>query len=144
MIFVSIPLLFIFYIFDYYVYKKENLNLNNSDFSIKIDGKFNLILILFVILTVVISGIWKSDISDKSNWFVEYGGECMMTYGTFFQVTSLLLLSIISLKFTPGYIRKENDFYLGACKRSIQIICYYFYNYGSSNSYVKSWSKWTS
>tara|TARA_A100001035_G_C27764608_1_gene492987 strand:- start:338 stop:1789 length:1452 start_codon:yes stop_codon:yes gene_type:complete len=110
MIFVSIPLLIIFYIFDYYVYKKENLNLNNSNFSIKIDGKFNLILILFVILTVVISGIWKSDISDKSNWFVDYGGECMMTYGTLFQVTSLLLLSIISLKFTPGYIRKENDF----------------------------------
>ena len=46
------------------------------------------------------------DISDKSNWFVAYGGECMMTYGTFF-TGSLLLLSIISLKFTPGYIRNE-------------------------------------
>ena len=110
MISVSIPLLIIFFIFDMYLYKKENLNFNNSNINLKIDGKYNLILIVFIILSVVVSGVWRSDPSNKLNWFIEYGGECMMTYGTFFQVSSLLIISLISLKITPEYIRSENDF----------------------------------
>ena len=110
MISISIPLLVIFYIFDSYLYKKENLNYDNDKLNIKISGKSNLILILFIILTVVISGIWKSDSSDKLNWFIEYGGECIMTYGTLFQLCSLLFISFISLKITPKNIRQENDF----------------------------------
>jgi len=110
MITISIPLLIIFFMFDSYIYKKENLNYDNSKLSIKISGKSNLVLILFIILTVVVSGIWKSDPLNELNWFFEYGGECIMTYGTLFQVSSLLLISFISLIITPSNIRNENDF----------------------------------
>ncbi len=110
MVSISIPLIIIFFLFDSYIYKKENLNYDNNKLNIKISGKSNLVLILFIILTVVISGIWKSDSSDKLNWFIEYGGECIMTYGTLFQLCSLLFISFISLKITPKYIRNENDF----------------------------------
>ena len=110
MISISIPLMIIFFLLDSYIYKKENLNYDNNKLNIKISGKSNLVLILLIILTVVISGIWKSDTSDKLNWFIEYGGECIMTYGTLFQLCSLLFISFISLKITPKYIRNENDF----------------------------------
>ena len=110
MISISIPLMIIFFLFDSYIYKKENLNYDNNKLNIKISGKSNLVLILLIILTVVISGIWKSDTSDKLNWFIEYGGKCIMTYGTLFQLCSLLFISFISLKITPKYIRNENDF----------------------------------
>ena len=110
MISISIPLLFIFYIFDSYLYKKENLPINKERIKIQITGKMNLLLILFIIVTVVISGIWKADSGHTENWLISYGGECMMTYGTFLQVILLLLITCISLKITPDSIRKKNDF----------------------------------
>ena len=110
MITVAIPLLVIFYTFDSFLYRKENLKYDNNKLNIKISGKSNLILILFIISTVIISGVWKSDSSDKLNWFIEYGGECIMTYGTLFQLCSLMFISFISLKITPDNIRTENDF----------------------------------
>ena len=110
MISISVPLLFIFYIFDSYLYKKENLPINKERIKIQITGKMNLLLILFIVVTVVISGIWKADSGHAENWLISYGGECMMTYGTFLQVILLLLITCISLKITPDSIRKKNDF----------------------------------
>jgi len=110
MLIVSIPLLIIFFIFDSYIYKNENLTVNNDKLSISISGKVNLVLIVFIVVSVVISGIWKSDSNDISNWMISYGDECIMTYGTFLQVFLLLLITVISLKITPISIRQKNEF----------------------------------
>ena len=110
MLYMSVPLLIIFYIFDSYLYKKENLPVSNDKIKIDIKGKWNLLLILFIVITVIFSGIWKSDVNNVNNWFISYGGECIMTYGTFLQVLLLLLIALVSLKITPKHIRKANDF----------------------------------
>ena len=110
MLIVSIPLLIIFFIFDSYIYKNENLTADNDKLSINISGKVNLVLIVFIVVSVVVSGIWKADSNDISNWMISYGGECIMTYGTFLQVSLLLLITFISLKITPNNIRQKNEF----------------------------------
>ena len=110
MIIVSIPLIIIFYFVDLYIYKRENLEYNNKDLKIQIFGKINLFLIVCIVISVIISGIWKSDTSNSLNWFIEYGGECIMTYGTFLQISLLLIITFISLKVTPGNIREDNGF----------------------------------
>jgi Na+/H+ antiporter NhaD/arsenite permease-like protein len=68
------------------------------------------LLIFFIVISVVISGVWKANPSNEANWFIEYGNECIMTYGTFLQVSLLLLIAYISLKTTPSSIRLKNDF----------------------------------
>ena len=110
LIYISIPLILIFFVTDSYFYSKETKTLANENFSFKIDGKRNLFLILFIIVSVVISGVWKADAAIEGNWFIDYGNECIMTYGTFFQVSALLLITFISLKITSPSIRLKNDF----------------------------------
>ena len=105
-----IPLIVIFYFFDKYFYNKEGKIINNDKIKISIKGKRNLILIVFIIISVILSGIWKSDSSNINNWFFGYGGECIMTYGSLLQVILLILITIISLKITPQSIRDENQF----------------------------------
>ena len=110
MVIIAIPLLILFYIVDSYIYKKEEIKFNSDNIKIKISGKVNLVLILFIIISVVVSGIWRADSSNADNWLIAYGGECIMTYGTFLQVSLLLLITFISLKITPNSIRTENGF----------------------------------
>ena len=111
MLMIAIPLLFIFYFLDSYFYKKEDIKFDLSNkLNFKISGSKNLVLILFIVVSVVISGIWKADVTNPQNWFIAYGGECIMTYGTFLQVSLLLLITLISLKVTPESIRLKNGF----------------------------------
>ena len=110
MIMISIPLLIMFYIIDTYFYQKEDMEFNSDKIKIKVTGKINLILILFIVISVVASGIWRADSSNPEHWLIAYGGECIMTYGTFLQVSLLLLITFISLKVTPKSIRSENAF----------------------------------
>lgn len=110
LIYVSIPMIILFFIIDNYFYSSESISLSNEKFKLKVEGKNNLLLIFFIIISVVISGVWKADPSNEANWFIEYGNECIMTYGTFLQVSLLLLIAYISLKTTPSSIRLKNDF----------------------------------
>jgi Na+/H+ antiporter NhaD/arsenite permease-like protein len=110
LIYISIPLILLFFVTDSYFYSKETKTLTNENFSFKIDGKRNLFLIIFIIVSVIISGVWKADAAIEGNWFIEYGNECIMTYGNFLQVSALLLITFISLKITPLSIRLKNDF----------------------------------
>jgi len=110
MLCIAIPLLIIFFIFDSYIYNKECLPVNNESLRIDIKGKWNLLLILFIIISVIASGIWKADSNNINDWLIIYGGECIMTYGSFLQVVLLLLITIISLKITPKSLREENQF----------------------------------
>ena len=61
MIFMSIVLLIIFYLLDSYFYKKEKIKEPKmiSSEKLSIEGSFNLLLLLGVIIGVLISGFWK-------------------------------------------------------------------------------------
>ena len=61
MIFMSIALLIIFYILDSYYFKNEKIEESQSENSEKlsIEGSFNLLLLIGVIVGVLISGFWK-------------------------------------------------------------------------------------
>ena len=62
MLFMVISLLIIFFIFDTYLYKKEKIKKVDSDIKIGIEGSFNLLLLLGVIGSVLLSGFWKPHI----------------------------------------------------------------------------------
>ena len=110
MLLIACPMLIIFYLFDKYYYDKQKKLINNDNFKILLSGKRNLILIILIILSVIFSGIWKSDSNNIENWFISYGNECIMTYGSFIQVLLLLSITFISLKITPQKFRHDNDF----------------------------------
>ena len=61
MIFMSTALLIIFYLLDSYFYKKEKIKEPKmiSSEKLSIEGSFNLLLLLGVIIGVLISGFWK-------------------------------------------------------------------------------------
>ncbi|MBI44739.1 MAG: sodium:proton antiporter [Candidatus Marinimicrobia bacterium] len=106
MLFVSFFIFIIFYFLDTYFYKKEKSSaLKSNELSIKIEGKINFILILFVIGAVILSGLQSFQTSIFS-----YHGTTMITLGTGIQLTILLLVTIISLKITPDEIRIGNAF----------------------------------
>ena len=106
MLFVSIIIVLIFFLVDSYFYKKEKESAPKSDkFSLKIEGKINFILILFIIAAVIISGL-----QPLQNSIFSYHGTTMMTLGTFMQLIILLLVTIFSLKVTPDSIRRGNSF----------------------------------
>ena len=63
MLFMVISLLIIFYFYDSFQYRKEvNLPTSVSDEKISIKGSFNLLLIVGVIGSVLLSGFWKPNI----------------------------------------------------------------------------------
>ena len=77
---------------DSYYLKKENLSsVKNSKINIKVLGKINLLLLVFVIFIVIISGTWKSDATQIENWAISFYDTCILTYGVLLQVLSLLL-----------------------------------------------------
>ena len=62
MLFMAISLLIIFFIFDTYLYKKEKIKKTDTEIKIGIEGSFNLLLLLGVIASVLLSGFWKPHI----------------------------------------------------------------------------------
>ena len=107
MIFVSVILLAIFLIIDNYFYNKELPRKENTNCSISfsIEGKYNFILIGFIVGAVIISGLPSLQYS-----FFEYKHETIMTYGTFIQLCLLSVITLIAYKITPESIRSRNDF----------------------------------
>ena len=107
MIFVSLILLILFYIVDSYYYNKELDDAPKSEeLSIKIDGKINFILIGFIVMAVILSGLENL----KNLSFFTYHGTMMMSYGTLVQLIILLTVTFVSLKITPNEYREGNDF----------------------------------
>ncbi len=106
MLLVSIVILVLFYLIDTYLYKKEiDKAPEKEDFSLRIDGKINFILIGIIIFAVILSG---QPFLQSS--FLQYENENLMTYGILIQLIVLLLVTYISLKITPKTIRQGNDF----------------------------------
>ena len=105
MLFVTIPLLILFFIIDSYYHKKEAHNApateSDKNIGIKIDGKINFLLIGFIIMAVIISGL--ENLKDFS--IFSYHGTMMMSLGTLIQLIILLTVTWLSLKITPKEYR---------------------------------------
>lgn len=109
-LYVSIILITVFYIIDSYFYSKE-INIpedTNNDFSdVKILGKINFIFLLFVILSVLLSGVWKPH-TESFKPFLVFGTPVELQ--NIIRDVLLILIAYLSLKFTPVDIRKKNSF----------------------------------
>lgn len=111
MLVASSILLVLYFIIDTLLYKKETLPPDDGvKEPLSLEGKGNLLLLLGVIVTVVISGVWKSDNRIPENVFINFWGTSLMTYGVLFQMVSLITLSLISLKITSKETRDGNGF----------------------------------
>ncbi|AGC49928.1 sodium:proton antiporter [Lawsonia intracellularis] len=103
----SILLLTIYFILDSILYKKEGSplpqNISDNPGQLGIEGKVNLILLLCVVLTVLMSGVWNPDISINI-----YG--ISIALQDLSRDIILLLLTGISLKLTKKESRKLNGF----------------------------------
>ncbi len=103
MLFMAISLLIIFFIFDTYLYKKENIKIVETEIKIGIEGSFNLLLLLGVIGSVLLSGFWKPHIEfEVFHVHVELQNV----------VRDILLLSLAfaSWKLTSSKIREANEY----------------------------------
>jgi Na+/H+ antiporter NhaD/arsenite permease-like protein len=104
MIFMVVSLLIIFYVYDTIQYKKEgNLSIPPSDEKIGIKGSFNLLLILGVVCSVLLSGFWRPNVE-----FTIYHVHLELQNVT--RDVLLLLLAYGSWKFTAKEIREANEY----------------------------------
>ena len=103
MLFMVFSLLIIFFIFDSYLYKKENVKKVESDIKIGIEGSFNLLLLLGVIGSVLLSGFWKPHIEFEV-FYVHV--ELQNVIRDFL----LLCLTFASWKLTSSKIREANEY----------------------------------
>ena len=103
MLFMVISLLIIFFIFDTYLYKKEKIKKVDSDIKIGIEGSFNLLLLLGVIGSVLLSGFWKPHIEFEV-FYVH------VELQNIIREILLLSLTYISWKYTSSKIREANEF----------------------------------
>ncbi|MBF0432673.1 MAG: sodium:proton antiporter [Fibrobacteria bacterium] len=111
MLFVSVILLVLYFIIDTLLYKKESIPPEDGTKEpLGLEGKGNLLLLLGVVAAVVISGIWNANINNPDHVIIKAYGTGLMTKGVLFQVFTLLLLAIISLKITKKSTREGNGF----------------------------------
>lgn len=113
MIVASSILLVVFFIVDSILYKKEEKPTSNEDMiPIGVQGKANLILLPLIVGAVVLSGVWKKDLSNPADVAINLFHTPMMTWGTLTQIVLLLIITFVSLKLTPlkAEARKGNDF----------------------------------
>lgn len=104
MLFLVISLLIIFYIYDTIQYKKEDiLPAPTTSEKIGLKGSFNLLLILGVIFSVLLSGFWKPHI-EFTVYYVH------LELQNIIRDILLLALAYASWKFTSKQIRQANEF----------------------------------
>jgi Na+/H+ antiporter NhaD/arsenite permease-like protein len=104
MLFLVISLLIIFYIYDTIQYKKEDiLPAPTTSEKIGLKGSFNLLLILGVIFSVLLSGFWKPHIE-----FTVY--HVHLELQNIIRDILLLALAYSSWKLTSKQIRQANEF----------------------------------
>ena len=104
MLFMVVSLLIIFFIYDTFQYKKEeNLPQPKNDEKFGIKGSFNLLLILGVIASVLLSGFWRPHIE-----FTVY--HVHVELQNIARDILLLLLAYISWTYTAKEIREANEY----------------------------------
>jgi Na+/H+ antiporter NhaD/arsenite permease-like protein len=104
LIVVAIILLVIFYIWDTILYRKEGLSTQTSTEKtpIKIEGAFNFIFLLGVVGGVLFSGIAQLGEVNVFGIHLYIQSICRDVW--------IVLMGLLSLKFTTQAIRKENEF----------------------------------
>jgi len=102
----SAMLLIAYFIVDSYFYKKEKYPVAKLSFEEKIavDGKINIILILGVIASVLLSGFWKPDFSIPEIFGIQ------LEFQNITRDILLLILAILSWVYTSDRIRDENGY----------------------------------
>ena len=103
MLFMVFSLLIIFFIFDSYLYKKENIKKVETDIKISIEGSFNLLLLLGVIGSVLLSGFWRPHIEFEL-FYVHVELQNVI------RDILLLTLTFASWKHTSSKIREANEY----------------------------------
>ena len=108
MIMVVCYLIIIYFLMDSYYYKKEDLPLTSpqedgKDQKLGLKGSFNLLLLLGVISSVLLSGFWQPHIH-----FTVYHVPIELQNLT--RDILLLLLTFVSWKVTPQKIREANEY----------------------------------
>ncbi|GHD64208.1 sodium:proton antiporter [Jeongeupia chitinilytica] len=102
----SAILLTLFYFIDRHFYSKEDeveAVDPTPDSRLKLFGKFNFFLIAAVVAAVVMSGVWKPGI-DFHVLGTEVGLQDIV------RDVLLIVIALVSLKFTPKQVRAGNDF----------------------------------
>lgn len=102
----AILLLIIFYFIDCHYYKNSDQILLQDPTptrSIKIYGKHNIILLVAIIGTVLLSGIWQS-----TTLFNLFG--IQLSLSAIVRDTLLIAITIISIIITPKQVRSGNEF----------------------------------
>ena len=104
MLFMVVSLLIIFYIYDTVQYKKEGeLPTSTSSEKIGLKGSFNLLLIVGVVCSVLLSGFWKPHIE-----FTVY--HVHVEIQNIIRDILLLCLAYASWKYTAKEIRQANEY----------------------------------
>lgn len=102
----SALLLVIFYVIDNHYFKQEILQqvgVKKGNNTIRLRGKRNLFLLGGIILTVLLSGIWKSTMTIT--FF-----KTTLSLSDMLRDILLILIGIISMAITPKKIRNSNQF----------------------------------
>jgi len=104
-LFMSFSLLIIFFLLDTYYYKKEEfIEIDRGEeHKLGLEGKINLLLLLGVIVSVLLSGIWHSQIHFRLYYI-------NLELQNVVRDISLLVLTILSWKLTSKTIRAANEY----------------------------------
>ena len=106
MICASFMLLIAYFIVDSYFYKKEKHIIRKlaHEEKIAVDGKINIILIIGVIISVLLSGFWEPDFSIPEIFGIQ------LEFQNITRDILLLILAILSWVYTSDRIRDENGY----------------------------------
>ena len=105
MLFISSILMIIFYFIDSYYYNKEISNKpSNQPINFSIEGKFNFLLLIGVVLSVILSGLYQNEFKPI------YIFDNSLPLSFILRDIMLLIFSFLSYKYTLKSLRSENGF----------------------------------
>ena len=107
MIITALILLLVYFVLDTYYYRKKEYQIVTklaTEKKIAIRGSFNIILVVGVVFSVLISGFWKPNIPIPDVFGVH------LELQNITRDIILLVLTYISWTFTPKIIREDNAF----------------------------------
>lgn len=106
---VFIPLIFMFFLCDTYYYRKDKkakipeLLTPSRSISLGVEGRYNIVLLLLAVLSIILSGVFK-DLGSVHFFATD------LKYANLARDAFLLGLTFCSLKITRAEIRKKNNF----------------------------------
>ena len=104
LLFISVILLVVFFVWDTIVYRKENISeqVSTEKQALRIEGAYNFIFLLGVVAGVLFSGIARLGEVNVLGIHMPIQGICRDVW--------IILMGLLSLKLTTKVIRDENEF----------------------------------